>query len=302
MQGLTSEFELLPENAAELGLPYSPDSQPQLSRQSTRVTPDQSVSAIRWGQAPSSLVLLHGGGQNAHTWDSVLVALGLPALAVDLPGHGRSDWRPDHDYSGRQNADAVAAVVREQALPPVALIGMSLGGLTAISLTSRFPELVSRLMIVDVSPQSLTRFAELTQAQRGSVALTSGPATFESFDVMLEAAVQASPSRTRSALRRGVLHNAKELPDGRWAWRYDRERGTAGGDPQVGWDEFGAISVPITLVRGGDSGFVHDDDVVELRRRQPGLEVHVVERSGHSVQSDQPIVLTNLIRKFIAQP
>ncbi len=36
------------------------------------------------------MVFLHGGGQNAHTWDTVILGLGVPALAIDLPGHGRS--------------------------------------------------------------------------------------------------------------------------------------------------------------------------------------------------------------------
>lgn len=301
MAGVTGplgEFDLLAENAAELGLPFSP---PQLSRRTIHVAPGQTLSAIRWGAAPPGVVFLHGGGQNAHTWDSVLLALDVPALAVDLPGHGRSYWRTDHDYSAQSNADAVAVAIREQAVTPVSLIGMSLGGLTAISVTHRFPELVKKLLVVDVSPQSLTRFAELTQAQRGSVALTSGPATFDSFEDLLEATVQAAPGRSRSSLRRGALHNAKELPDGRWAWRYDRQRHSvgAGVDPKVGWDEFAAIKVPIMLVRGADSGFVHDDDVAQLRRLQPDLAVRVVERSGHSVQSDQPLVLANLVREFI---
>ena len=58
-------------------------------------------------------MLLHGGGQNAHTWDTVILGLGVPALAVDLPGHGRSAWREDGDYGPRLNADTVASVLRE---------------------------------------------------------------------------------------------------------------------------------------------------------------------------------------------
>ena len=41
------------------------------------------------------MVFLHGGGQNAHTWDTVALALDRPLVAVDLPGHGHSDWPGD---------------------------------------------------------------------------------------------------------------------------------------------------------------------------------------------------------------
>ena len=73
------------------------------------------ISALRWGTEPARLVFLHGGGQNAHTWDTVILGLGLPALAIDLPGHGRSAWREDGDYGPKLNAAAIEPVVRELA-------------------------------------------------------------------------------------------------------------------------------------------------------------------------------------------
>ena len=71
------------------------------------------ISALKWGDEPPQVVFLHGGGQNAHTWDTVIVGLGLPALAVDLPGHGRSAWREDGDYGPQaQRRDAAAGAAR----------------------------------------------------------------------------------------------------------------------------------------------------------------------------------------------
>src|SRR5262245_30613866 len=90
----------------------------------------QRISAIRWGSAEPELVFLHGGGQNAHTWDSVIVALRRPALAIDLPGHGRSDRRSDRNYGPWENALAVAEVMERAAPAAAAVIGMSLGGAT----------------------------------------------------------------------------------------------------------------------------------------------------------------------------
>jgi esterase len=295
---VVDEFELLSENAEELGL--SVDLPPR-RRLSTVVDGGRSVSAIQWGDAPAPRVFLHGGGQNAHTWDSVLLALGKPVLAIDLPGHGHSDWREDHDYSGQANAAAVAAVIERRASAPVALVGMSLGGLTAISVASQFPELVSSLLLVDVTPESAARYEGLTASQRGSVALISGPQAYESFEAMVEATVLASPTRSRASLRRGVLHNATRLPDGRWTWRYDRRRKADRAIPNtsIGWAELSACDLPITLVRGGLSGFVQDDDVAEMHRRKPDLAVQVVQGAGHSVQSDRPLELVKIIQASV---
>jgi esterase len=294
------EFDLLVENAEELGL--SVDLPPR-RRLSTAVDGGRTVSAIQWGAAPAPRVFLHGGGQNAHTWDTVLLSLGKPALAIDLPGHGHSDWRDDHDYSGQANAAAVAAVIEQRAAVPVTLVGMSLGGLTAISVASQFPELVSSLLLVDVTPESQTRYGDLTPSQRGSVALIAGPEAYESFEAMVDAAVLASPTRSRASLRRGVLHNATTLPDGRWTWRYDRQRKAdrVAADTSVGWAELSACDLPITLVRGGLSGFVNADDVAEMLRRKPDVAVRVVEGAGHSVQSDRPLELVEIIQGFIGE-
>ncbi len=71
------------------------------------------ISALKWGDEPPEVVFLHGGGQNAHTWDTVILGLGVPALAIDLPGHGRSAWREDGDYGPEaQRGDAAAGAAR----------------------------------------------------------------------------------------------------------------------------------------------------------------------------------------------
>src|SRR5438309_1521190 len=66
------------------------------------------LSVVVWGDERPELVLLHGGGQNAHTWDGVALALGRPLVAIDLPGHGRSAHRADRDYWPCRNAGVVA--------------------------------------------------------------------------------------------------------------------------------------------------------------------------------------------------
>ena len=107
-----------------------------------------------WGSGRPELVLLHGGAQNAHTWDTVALALGRPLVAIDLPGHGHSDWRDDHDVlAAPSNADDVAVAVRELAPDAAAVVGMSLGGLTAVRARRRStPSWCARLVIVDVTP------------------------------------------------------------------------------------------------------------------------------------------------------
>jgi len=331
------EFGLFHENAAEVGLPWR--GAPAVERRAVEVAPGQRVSGLVWGRGGPELVLLHGGAQNAHTWDTVALALGRPLVALDLPGHGRSDWRDDHDYGPRRNAEAVAAAVAQLAPRAGAVVGMSLGGLTTIALAALRPDLVRRALLVDVTPGANAVKAEPI------VAFVSGPESFASFDEILARTIAHNPTRSESSLRRGVLHNARPWdaatdgtveggpmraastettppasagglpggpsrrpqPDGRWVWRYDRlnrlrSAAAASGDLGLGvfWDDVEKLRVPLLLVRGALSGVVDDADVAELKRRKPDAEVVVVAGAGHSVQGDQPLELARIIERFAA--
>ena len=315
------EFGLFHENIAEFDLDVA--DVPPVVRVDTAV-PDgdggtRTVSALRWGSGEPELVLVHGGAQNAHTWDTVALALGRPLLSVDLPGHGHSDWRADGAYSPMNLADDLAVVVGAHAPAARVVVGMSLGGLTVMELAVQHPALVRSLVMVDITPgvnaaktKAITDFVD-------------GPQEFASFDDLLARTMEHNPTRSESSLRRGILHNAKQEPDGSWQWRYDRGSharsrqtdttppaedlvGPGSGDDAFDetehvlsplWDDFGSIACPVTLVRGSLSPVVDDDDVAEARRRQPDLAVHVVDGAGHSVQGDRPVELSAILAPLI---
>lgn len=289
------EFALLEDNATEVGLPWS--GPPSVSRQEVPLPDGRRLRAIQWGDGAPEVVLLHGGSQNAHTWDTVALALGRPAVAVDLPGHGLSDWRPEHDYSVEGNADDVAAAVRSLAPEAALIVGMSLGGLTSIALADRHPELVRRLVLVDVTP------GVNAEKAKAIIDFVSGPEDFASFEEILERTVKFNPTRSESSLRRGIIHNAKELPDGRWTWRWDPFRGPSREavlDSSRLWDAVAGIRVPLLLLRGALSPVVDDEDVAELRRRNPMARVTVVDDAGHSIQGDQPLELARILGEELA--
>jgi pimeloyl-ACP methyl ester carboxylesterase len=294
------ELGLFEENAAEAGLPWN-------GTPSVRRAEVGGISALVWGDQPPELVLVHGGAQNAHTWDTTALALGRPLVAVDLPGHGHSAWRDDHDYRPASMAPQVAAAIEALAPNALAVCGMSLGGLTSLALTDQRPELVRKLALVDITPGvNGEKSADIR-------AFVSGPETFDSFDVLLERTMQFNPTRSESSLRRGILHNAVPNEDGTWRWRYDRLRmesvsdagqSTAGSDEAIVvfgalWDAVSRLTCPLLLLRGSTSPVVDDDDVAELRRRQPEAEVIVVDGAGHSIQGDKPVELAALLAKFL---
>jgi len=293
------EFSLFHENAREVGLPFVVP--PVVCRQFLEVAPGRRVSVLTWGVSPPELVLIHGGGQNAHTWDTVALALARPLVAIDLPGHGHSDWPQESTWLDTSAmADDVAQVIEQFAPEARAVIGMSLGGATAIALAVRHPQLVRRLLLVDITPGvNGDKASDIT-------AFLSGPETFATFDEILERTILFNPTRSEASLRRGVLHNSVQAPDGSWAWRHQVGRPAVDtglhverADFHALWDALQTIAVPVLLVRGGLSPVVDDDDVAEFRRRRPDDKVVVVEGAGHSIQGDRPLELAAVIEEFV---
>lgn len=299
------EFSMFHENAAEYGIPYA--GTPAVSREWVEVAPGRRLSALKWETSTPRLVFLHGGAQNAHTWDTVALALGEPILCIDLPGHGHSDSAAAFDPAAlplQQNANDIATVIRALAPDARAVVGMSLGGLTTLALSRDHADLVRKMVLVDITPGiNKEKAKQITD-------FVNGPATFPSFEELLERTIQFNPTRTVSSLRRGILHNALQLDDGSWVWRYRRDdapplpemkgaEGESRADNSALWDAISAFDKPLLFVRGMRSqSVVSDEDEDELRRRAPHARVEHVADAGHSVQGDTPLELAALIRDF----
>lgn len=296
------EFAFFHENAEEHGLPF--DGPPVVRRVAVEVAPGRKLSALVWKDDEPELVLLHGGAQNAHTWDTLAMALDRPLVALDLPGHGHSDGHGEQaaeQLSG--DAADVAVAIRQLAPSARAVVGMSLGGLTTIALAKEAPELVRKVVLVDVLPG--------VQGPRAKhiIDFVNGPPTFASFDDLLERTARFNPTRSPSSLRRGILHNAEQQKDGTWVWRWARHRtqDSASTEEMASevlyeglWESLSSITVPLLLARGmrADS-VVGDEDEEELRRRLPSANIVHVAGAGHSLQGDTPLELAALIEEFV---
>lgn len=300
------EFGLFHENAEEFGLPFN--NAPVVRRVGVEVAPGRRLSALVWKDEAPQLVLLHGGAQNAHTWDTVAMALDRPLVALDLPGHGHSDG-PGEQASGRLSLESgatdVAVALRQLAPAADAVVGMSLGGLTTIALADQAPELVRKVILVDVLPGVKGDRAEHI------VNFVSGPPTFDSLDDLLAWTAEFNPTRSLSSLRRGILHNAEQQDDGTWMWRWARHRpqprpsateeGDTGGALYATlWESLSLTTAPVLLARGMRTDSVLDDeDEKELRRRLPSAKIVHVDGAGHSIQGDAPLELAALIEAFV---
>jgi pimeloyl-ACP methyl ester carboxylesterase len=148
---LDSEFAGIAEAAARAGL--GRDAAPRVRRSQVAVPADEPVSAVVWGSGPPEVIFLHEAGRSARAWDEVALALGRPAVAIDLPGHGHSGRRRDGRYEPRRLAGTLAETIRSLAPQASLVVGSGLGGRTALALiTTPRPAFLRRLALIDTLP------------------------------------------------------------------------------------------------------------------------------------------------------
>jgi pimeloyl-ACP methyl ester carboxylesterase len=179
---------------------------------------------------------------------------------------------------------------------------MSFGGKVAIALTEFVPRLVRRIVLVDSLPGSER------DRSRHIADFLDGPATFASFDELLSRLTTFNPTRSPASLRRGALHNAIELPDGRWRWRHERGVRDEAHDQRLEkraesdsalWQRLSHLEIPIMLARGmRPNSVLRDDDEARFLSAVPDGRVAHFDEAGHSIQGDMPLELAAHIRAF----
>jgi pimeloyl-ACP methyl ester carboxylesterase len=231
-----------------------------------------------------TIVLLHGGGQTRHSWRTAAVAFadrGYHSVSYDARGHGESDWSPSGDYSfGSLSADL--ADVLSTVHGPVALVGASMGGMTAYHTAGSTTRELRALVLVDIVPRPA-----VAGTARILAFMRSHADGFARLEDAADAVAAYYPERPRPRDISGLRKNLRQHHDGRLYWHYDPRlvgTGVASEPPSFGdWavEKAAHIRAPVLLVRGGKSDLVDDAGVVDLQQLLPQAEVLNVAGTGH---------------------
>ena len=253
------------------------------------------------GDEPAPLVvLLHGGGQTRHAWAQTadrLLRAGFAVARYDARGHGDSDWSQDGDYRMETFADDLLDVL-DALGRPAALVGASLGGVSALLAAAEAPERVRGLVLVDIVP----RFASVGVERIRSFMLAN-PDGFETLEAAVDAVRAYNPHRPPPRDPRGLLRSLRER-DGRLHWHWDPLILGAPPDAALATllsGRLGAIPpvVPLLLVAGADSDVVDPEALAGFARQAPRAETVVVAQAGHMVAGDRNDAFGEAITDFL---
>jgi pimeloyl-ACP methyl ester carboxylesterase len=181
----------------------------------------------------------------------------------------------------------VADAIRSFAPRARLVAGAGLGGLTALALRRRHARLLPGLALVSTLPG----------AAPGREWRRSGPERYASRAEALAALAGRRPESSRRALRREVLYELRQDPDGSWAWRHHLGNLPAAADPVVTsgadplWGERAQLQVPLALIRSDWAGPLAAADLAIARQRAPQIRQITIPGAGLDIAATQPAAL-----------
>jgi len=268
-----------------------------------RVSENEVLRADALGDPARPAVLLaHGGGQTRYAWAGAAAALaeaGRYAVALDLRGHGESDWAADGDYTLAAFADDFRQIAATLNRP--AMVGASLGGFAAMLAEGEAPGgLFSALVLVDIAPRIQTEGAERIVAFMNAH-LEDG---FASVEEAGQAVAAYLPHRAARSNVEGLRKNLRLGPDGRYRWHWDpaflrRDRTSFESEVPRVHAAARQIKTPTLLLRGSRSDLVSPEDAQHFLTVVPHAQYRDVSGAGHMVAGDKNDLFIAAMLEFL---
>lgn len=260
----------------------------------------------QFGSGPS-LVILHGLFGSWENWRSHARQLSehFQVTLMDLRNHGLSDHRAVMNYPVM--ASDVAFTCQQLGIEQTYVVGHSMGGKTAMQLAIDYPQLVKRLVVVDIGPgQYPPHHQKILQGMR---LIAEQPVeSRQAADAIL------SKFEPAQGIRSFLLKNLERTDDGRYRLRINLDAIveqyssiaaaiTADNSDAPGMHD-GAIDnnradTPTLFIKGGDSDYLQEKDREAILALFPAARVKVVAGTGHWLHSEKPALVQKIIHDFL---
>ena len=240
------------------------------------------------------ILILHGLFGSHRNWHPVARTLSEQnsVFSLDLRNHGKSPHSDVMDYP--HMALDVVQFIEQQQLGPVRIIAHSMGGKVAMWLALTRPELVQKLVVVDIAPVSYEHdFSDVIRAFR--------VVPLQSIDSRKDADQAMATVITQTELRQFLLQNLQSR-NGQYCWRLnldilERSMADITGFPDT--DRVLPYDKRVLFVGGGLSDYISKDNQKLTRKLFPVASFSQIKNAGHWLHAEQPDLFLSLISHYL---
>lgn len=256
---------------------------------------------LDWGRPDlPPVLLLHGVRLQAHTFDmsALLLRDRYHLVALDQRGHGDSGWTADRQFNDDTfdlMLDDLRGVVAHLGWKKFVLVGMSMGGITAMRYAAAHSDMLSALCIVDIAPTTMNSGVLSMEGFRIETE------TLSRFEDFLERSHKFMPHRPIAQLRYSLMHSLKQLPDGRWTWKQDHRPGAVRKLKPLEelWQDLPNIAAPTLFLRGAQSNVLAPDVAERAAKTVQRGRLATIDPATHNVHSDNPNAFARELHAFL---
>ena len=239
------------------------------------------------------VVILHGLFGSLDNWQTIARSIsekGFRVVTVDLRNHGKSPHTDEMNH--RLMANDVRRFIETNELQGCVLVGHSMGGKTAMVLAMDAPELIKKLVVVDIAPKPYTAHHH----------------TY--FDAMLSLEVHTVKSRRdaseqlgktvkNKAIRQFLLKNLDRTNDG-YEWKFNLQSLHKNYEKLIdGLETEKSVDLPTLFISGQLSDYISRADVPIINQYFPNNQIEVISNSGHWVHAEQPEAFKKVLIDFL---
>ncbi|MGH2569093.1 MAG: alpha/beta fold hydrolase [Bacteroidota bacterium] len=247
-----------------------------------------------YGDDGHPLVVLHGLLGSSDNWHTVATAFGkyFRVFTLDARNHGRSPHSDEMSYAAM--AEDVREFLNQQNLPSVHVLGHSMGGKAAMQFALTSPELVDKLVVVDIAPRAYGRQHDYIFDAATALDLKAVTSRKEVNDTL-------SLRIHSEATRQFVMKNLARDDAGGFLWKtnldailrhYDEINGAL--------DASGHFGKPTLFLKSIEAGYITADDEPLIQSMFPRSTI-ISLNVGHWIHAEAPEEFTHIVQNFLRE-
>ena|SRR6202035_228700 len=251
---------------------------------------------LQSGRGTRPCLMIHGFGDGGYIWNEFLptIASHYEAFALDLRGHGDSEWDPEARYDAQAHVADVVHVIRVLNLHRLVLIGHSMGGEIAMRVAMECAKRIVGLVIVDFAPTLDPEGIELVRAE-----VAASHQTYRCAEDYASWLAERRPLVPKDVLLRLANCALRAQETEGFRLKADPAIMRLSDDETNLWTLLPQMNWPVLVVRGVGSALLSRDVAEQMIESMPDARLQSVPMAGHIVMLDNPDGFAGAVRPFL---